>query len=164
MSVARDKKCAKKAFGVNNNLDILFLTAVTSMLISALMTHNAKENLMLKGLYSSALAVAGNTDYGNITNTTLDVTNLHDVIHSKDGETSNEATSQILVKLIAKHYPIENAFIVFFELLGLFLFMAGFLYFFKFLLVFACNKICAKKTKIRGGNERKERAIALTQI
>eukprot|EP00942_MAST-04A_sp_MAST-4A-sp1_P000003 g3.t1 len=165
-NIKREKKCAKKAFGVNNNLDILLLTAVTSMLISALMTHNAKENLMEKGLYSSALAVAGNTDYGsmNITNTTLDVTNLHDAINSKDGETSNEATSQILVKLIAKHYPIENGFITFFEFIGLFLFLAGFMYFLKFLLVFACNKICTKKKKNRGRNEREERAIALTQI
>ena len=136
------------------------------MLMSALMTHNAKENLMERGLYSSALAVAGNTDYGgmNITNTTLDVTNLHDAIHSKDGETSNEATSQILVKLIAKHYPIENGFIIFFEFIGLFLFMAGFLYFLKFLFVFACNKICTKTKKNRGGNVQKDRAIALTQI
>jgi hypothetical protein len=148
-NIKRDKKCAKKAFGVNNNLDILLLTAVTSMLISALMTHNAKENLMEKGLYSSALTVAKGTGYGgmNITNTTLNV-----------------ATSQILVKLIAKHYPIENGLITFFEFIGLFLFMAGFLYFLKFLLVFACNKICVKKKKIRGGNEREERAIALTQI
>ena len=45
-NVKRDKKCSREAFGVNNTLDIVFLCAVTCMLISELIRHDLKQKLV----------------------------------------------------------------------------------------------------------------------
>ncbi len=157
-NVKREQKCSRKAFGVNNTLDIVFLCAVTCMLISELITHDLKQELVLKGTYSLAPVVASSVDYGtNGTNTTID---LAEILGSSQEETS----TQRLAKLISKEYPGESNVIAIFEYTGLTLFMGGFLYIFKFIFVFLCGKICWNKKKSNKGNVQKDRAIALTQI
>jgi len=164
-NIKRDKKCSRKSCGVSNSLDILLLTAVTSMLISALIIHDLKEELVQKGIYttSSPLVVAVAVNATNATKN--DEINLSDAIHS-EGTLSNQETTEKekLAKLIANHYPADNIMIIMFEYIGLILFMAGFLYFLKHILIYICKTICRKRQKKKGKNEDEKNAIALTQI
>ena len=103
---------------------------------------------MQKGIYttSSPLVVAVAVNATNATKN--DEINLSDAIHS-EGTLSNQETTEKekLAKLIANHYPADNIMIIMFEYIGLILFMAGFLYFLKHILIYICKTICRKRQK-----------------
>ena len=134
------------------------------MLISALIIHDLKEELVQKGIYTTSLPLAVAVAV-NAPATKNDEINLSDAIHS-EGTLSNKETTEKekLAKLIANHYPADNVMIIIFESIGLILFMAGFLYFLKHILIYICKTICRKRQKKKGKNEDEKNAIALTQI
>ena len=52
-----------------------------------------------------------------------------------------------LAKRIAKRYPVANATIAIFDILGLIIFLSGFLYFFKEIFVYVCGRVCVDENK-----------------
>ena len=52
-----------------------------------------------------------------------------------------------LAKHIAKHYPVANATIAIFDILGLIIFLSGFLYFLKEIFVYVCGRFCVDENK-----------------
>ena len=47
-----------------------------------------------------------------------------------------------LAERIAKKYPVESNIVAVFDFIGLVVFFSGFLYFFKYIFVYLCGKMC----------------------
>ena len=113
-NIIRDKKCvvcSKKYCGVNNNLDILLLTAETIVCFSAWITYNLEQTLALVG--TAEVNDGNNSIASNITTET----------------TSSDAS---LGDQIAKAYPAESELIGMLDYVGLILYISGFLYFLQY--------------------------------
>ena len=61
--------------------------------------------------------------------------------------TASSFQQEPLAKRIAKHYPVANTTIAIFDILGLVIFLSGFLYFFKEIFVYVCGRICVDENK-----------------
>ena len=115
------QKCSKKGCGVNNSLDILLLSAEICLCISALLTFNLKQTLNANSSCVSREIVNGNVSLVEVG----------------------------LSECITKKYPVEDGFIAYFEFTGLIIYIAGYLYVFKFTVVFFYRKYFLKNEERR---------------
>ena len=111
--------------GVNNTLDILLLVGETCLCASSLIAYSVESKMQSEAEENTpSLAVTTNAN-----------ANLN-------GTASLVQQQEPLAKLIAKHYPVANAIIAIFDILGLIIFLSCFLYFFKEMFVHVCGRIC----------------------
>eukprot|EP00943_MAST-04B_sp_MAST-4B-sp1_P000342 g342.t1 len=125
-SVQRNK-CSKQGFGVNNNLDILLLVGETCICTASLITHNLDLVMQREVVTNNA-------------NVTLNGTASNFLVQKQ----------KLLAKRIAKNYPVGNAIITALDILGLLVFLSGFLYFLKCIF---CGKCCIQKNDQDSFNE-----------
>ena len=129
-NVQRNDKCSKQRFGINNSLDILLLVGETCICISSLIAYSVESKMRSEAEENTpSLAVTTNA------NATL------------NGTASLVQQQEPLAKHIAKHYPVANATIAIFDILGLIIFLSGFLYFLKEIFVYVCGRVCVDKNK-----------------
>ena len=114
-NVQRNSKCSKEGFGVNNSLDILLLVGETCICISSLIAYSVESTIRSEAEENTpSLAVTSNA------NATLNGTASSFLVQQEEP----------LAKHIAKHYPVANVTIAVFDILGLTIFLCGFLYFY----------------------------------
>eukprot|EP00944_MAST-04C_sp_MAST-4C-sp1_P004704 g4704.t1 len=129
-NVQRNDKCSKQRFGINNSLDILLLVGETCICISSLIAYSVESKMRSEAEENTpSLAVTTNA------NATL------------NGTASLVQQQEPLAKHIAKHYPVANATIAIFDILGLIIFLSGFLYFLKEIFVYVCGRFCVDENK-----------------
>ena len=129
-------------------MDILLLVGETCICISSLIAYNVESTIRSEAQENTPLLTVTTN-----ANTTLNETASSFLVQQQEplaNATLNGTASSFLVqqqeslaKYIAKHYPVANAMIVIFDILGLIIFLSGFLYFFKDI----CGRVCVDENK-----------------
>ena len=127
-NVQRNSKCTKQGFGVNNSLDILLLVGETCICISSLIAYSV-ESTMRSEAENSPLTTNANA-------------------------TASSFQQEPLAKRIAKQFPVANTTIAIFDILGLTIFLCGFLYFLKEIFVYVCGTLCTRRHGHDSSSER----------
>ena len=121
--VERNGKCTKQGCGVNNTLDILLLVGETCICISSLIAYSVESTMRSEAEENTPLTTNANATASLV------------------------QQQEPLAKRIAEHYPVANVIIAIFDTLGLIIFLCGFLYFLKDIIVYVCvHKRHAPKT------------------
>eukprot|EP00944_MAST-04C_sp_MAST-4C-sp1_P002358 g2358.t1 len=127
-NVQRDEKCSKQGFGINNSLDILLLVGETCICISSLIAYSVESTIRSEAEENTPLTTDANATLNGTASSFL-------------------AQQEPLAKRIAKHYPVANTTIAIFDILGLIIFLSGFLYFLKDIFMYVCGRICVNLKK-----------------
>ena len=123
--------------GVNNTLDILLLVGETCLCVSSLIAYSVESKMRSEAEENTpSLAVTSNA------NATLNGTASSFLVQQEEP----------LAKHIAKHYPVTNAIIAIFDILGLIIFLSGFLYFLKDIFIYVCGRVCVDEKKIKSSH------------
>ena len=131
-NIQRNKKCSKQGFGVGNSLDILLLIGETCICISSLIAYSVELMMGSEAEENALQVVTANATLNGTAPTLL-----------------YQQQQDPLAERIARNYPVANAIIAIFEVLGLIIFLSGFCTFSStFLCIYAVEFVRGGMVKI----------------